>query len=507
MINTVINELLYYFKKNFEINDELDLIYLRNEVIHELNLKYFEEERIDESKIDEFTNPDYFTHELYKYIKEEIGINEDYLIDEKISKIYGILTPLPSVITSRFYKIKNEEGDQKALNYLYYSSIKNDYIKKSSIDRNLLWSTDYKDKNIEISINLSKPEKNNKDIAKLLTTTPSSVKYPACQLCKDNLGFYGTSSHPARSNIRFVPLNLNDEKWYLQYSPYGYFSMHSIVFKDTHSNMKINKKTFEDLLGFVDLFPSFFLGSNADLPIVGGSILNHEHYQGGKHILPVMLSNNKKEYTLPDYHSSKLFLLDWYNTCFLVEGKDKNDVIDVASKLLESWREYDDIKNNIISHTGETKHNTVTPSARKVGDTYRLYLILRNNRTSEEYPEGIFHAHPEYHHIKHEGIGIIEAMGLFILPARLKRQIEEIKDSLRRKLNPKEIVELYPDMTGEFLKMITKFKKGYDEDTIDEVIREYINDVCKNILIDTSVFKDDLKGRLGVDKFVGGIKF
>ena len=505
MINTLINELIYYFKKNFDIDDEIDVIYLENSIIHELNLKYYSRENIDQIKIDSFSNPDYFTEELTKYIKEEMEIKEEYLIDVKISKIYGILTPLPSVISKKFNKIRNEEGDLKALNYLYYLSIKNDYIKKSKIDKNIIWMSNFKDKNIEISINLSKPEKKNSDIAKLLSQ-PSSLKYPSCQLCKENVGYYGNNSHPARSNLRFVPLNLNDERWYLQYSPYGYFSMHSIIFKESHSNMQINRHTFENLISFVDQFPSFFIGSNADLPIVGGSILNHEHFQGGKHILPMMLSNNKKEYTLPT-HTSKLYLLDWYNNAFLIEGKDKNDVIDIADKILSAWKNYNDLKNDIISFSDNKEHNTVTPSVRKVGDTYKFYLILRNNNCNEEFKDGIFHAHPEYYHIKQEGIGIIEAMGLFILPSRLNRQFNEIKDSLENKLTPKEILEKYPTLEGEFMNFIAKARKNYSKDTIDEVIVNYVNNICRNILLNTACFKDDIKGRTGIDKFIGGIKF
>jgi len=507
MINLLVNELFYYAKKNFGLDYELDFLYVKNLVLGELNLDYFEEVEVDCEKIDDMSNPDYFSEELTKYFKEELKIDDDNLIDCKVTKIFGLLTPPPSSVLTRFSEIYQEEGDQQALKYLYYLSIKNDYIKKSKIDRNIIWMSEFPSNNLEISINLSKPEKNNKDIAKLLTKPANSLKYPSCLLCKENLGYFGRNGHPARTNIRYIPLNLSDEKWYLQYSPYGYFNMHSIVFKSTHTNMVINKSTFNNLLTFVDKFPYFFIGSNADLPIVGGSILNHEHYQGGEHLLPVMKAKNKKEFALGDNHSSKLYQLDWYNTCLMIEGKNKDDVIDVATKILDSWRQYDDLKNSIVSKDGNELHNTITPSCRKDGENYKLYLILRNNRTSEEYPDGIFHAHKEYHHIKQEGIGIIEAMGLFILPARLVRQTEQIKDCLARKLNPKEIVETYPDMTGNFLEMIKKLSKGYKKETINDEIRHYIDDVCKNILINTSVFKDDIKGRVGLDRFIGGIKF
>ena len=268
--------------------------------------------------------------------------------------------------------------------------------------------------------------------------------------------------------------------------------------------MVINRDTFKRLCHFVDEYPSFFIGSNADLPIVGGSILNHEHYQGGKHILPVMEQNSKKEYKLTKYKSTSLSLLDWYNTCLLLKGEDQEEIISIATKILSAWRKYDDLDNEIISKDKDGEHNTITPSIKKVGDEYYLYLILRNNRCSKEYPDGIFHAHPEYHMIKKEGIGIIEAMGLFILPARLIRQENEIKDVLAKNLNDEEIVKKYEDLDA-FLPMIHELKKDYDPSTIDESIKKFIENTCRNILKNTAVFKDDKKGEEGLDKFIGGL--
>lgn len=505
-INLIVNELIRYAKTNLSVNDE-DVIYLRNMILGELDLPSFEEIEVDFEKIDSFKNPDYFTDLLTEYFKETTTLSDNE-IERKITKIYGFLTPLPSKVIEKFNDILKNEGNEKALDYLFDLSIKNDYVKKSKIDKNLVWSSSYSDKNIEVSINLSKPEKNNKDIAKLLVKPkPSDVKYPSCLLCKENLGYYGRDDYPARENIRLIPLKLDDEQWYLQYSPYGYFNMHCIVLRDCHSNMVINESTFKKLLSFVDNFPYFFIGSNADLPIVGGSILNHEHYQGGEHRLPIMHSKPKFEFNLSENYSSKLYLLDWYNSTFLIEGENKEEIVQIATKILNKWRNYDDLDNNILSHSGGTIHNTITPCVKKEGEKYSLYLILRNNRCNDEYPDGIFHAHPEYHHIKHEGIGIIEAMGLFILPARLIRQINQIKDCLENNYSDKEIVDKYPDMDGLFLGMIHDLAKNFNKDSIDTDIREYINNVCRNILKNTAVFKDDEKGINGVKKFIDSIEF
>ena len=504
-INLTINELIRYAKVNFDIADD-DLIYFRNIILGELEIPSFKEVCVNISKIDSFKNPDYFTEILTNYLNETKTLSENE-IDRKITKIYGFLTPRPSSVIAKFNSIFKNKSDKEALDYLYDLSIKNDYVKKSKIDKNLLWTSNYPNKNIEVSINLSKPEKNNKDIAKLLVKPKASdVKYPSCLLCKENLGYYGRDDHPARENIRTIPLKLDDENWYIQYSPYGYFNMHCIVFKDIHSNMVINESTFKKLLTFVDEFPYFFIGSNADLPIVGGSILNHEHYQGGEHRLPIMHAKPKKEYQLSN-HDSKLYLLDWYNSTLLIQGKNKEDIVDIATKILTKWRNYDDLENDILSFSDGVAHSTVTPCVKKDGDIYSLYLILRNNRCNEEYPDGIFHAHPEYHHIKHEGIGIIEAMGLFILPARLVRQTNQIKDCLKNSLSDEEIVSKYPDFDKLFLNMIHELAKNYNESTIDDDIKDYINNVCRNILMNTAVFKDNDKGNEGIDRFINSIEF
>lgn len=507
MILDTVDNLIIYAKHHLNLTDELNQIYVKNLILAELKLTHpnevFNESR--EEEIKKLIVPDTLIEELDKYLIEELGLSEKEA-ELKYTKIMGLLTESPKEVKERFFQLYDNFDDKVALNYLYDLSIRNFYFQKTKVDKNIVWSTNYPTKNIEVSINLSKPEKNNKDIAKLLSKSKTSeVKYPKCLLCLENLGFAGNANHPARENIRVIPLNLNGEEWYLQYSPYGYFYKHCIVFSKHHNNMVINEGTFRKLSDFVDKFPSFFIGSNADLPIVGGSILNHEHYQGGEHILPVMRAEKGKEYKLSNYSDVKLFKLDWYNTCLLLESENKEHLIEVATKILEAWRNYDDPENEILSHTGDTRHNTITPSIRKVDGKYSLYLILRNNRCNDEYPDGIFHAHPEHHNIKKEGIGIIEAMGLFILPARLIRQGNQIKDVLAAKLSNKEIVEKYKDLE-DFLPMIEVLKRDYSPETIDKKINEFIENTCTDILRNTAVFKDTDIGINGLDKFIGGIK-
>lgn len=504
MIRDVINSLIDYASIHLGLTG-LDRVYARNFVLGELKLDYPSDKgvlSIDE--IEKMEVPDYFIHEIENYLKEELGYGEKAAELEAV-KIMGMVTPSPEEVVNKFEKIK-EVDSALALNYLYDLGIKNYYFQKTMVDKNIVWKTKYPAKNIEVSINLSKPEKNNKDIAKLLEKPKTTdIKYPKCLLCLQNLGYFGNDHHPARENIRFVPVVLDGEVWYLQYSPYGYYHKHCICFSSKHSNMVINKSTFRKLVDFVDAYPSFFIGSNADLPIVGGSILNHEHFQGGEHILPVMEANTKKEYKLTTFKNVKLFKLDWYNTTLLIQGEDKKEVVQVADKILTAWRDYTDESNDIVAKDENGEHNTITPSIRKIGNTYYMYLILRNNRCTKEYPDGIFHAHPEYHHIKKEGIGIIEAMGLFILPARLVRQEKEIKDVLELGLSNEDLVKKYADL-ADFLPMIDVLRKDYSKETIDKKINEYIEDTCKHILENTAVFKDTKAGAEGLDKFIGGLK-
>ncbi len=502
MILDTINELIEYEGLIFKYSD-IDKIYYRNLVLAELNIdipKTFECDDFEFAR--HLTRPDSLINELYEYITKVMNLN-DSEAKRKICQVFGLITPPNSLINEEFVRIEKKSPDQ-ALEYLYNLSIANNYIQKSQVEKNIVWKTDFKTNNLEISINLSKPEKNVKDIAQAASKTADVLtreKYPLCDLCLENVGFLGNDNHPSKVNLRVIPMKLDGDEWYFQYSPYGYYNMHCIVLSKYHNPMIINSSTFKKLVDFVDRFPSFFIGSNADLPIVGGSILNHEHFQGGQYTLPIMKAKNKKEYKLDKTKNVTLHLVDWYNTTLLLTSTSKADLVSVATKILNKWREYTDEDNEIIASDKDGLHNTITPSLRKVKDKYELYLILRNNRTSYKYPDGIFHAHEKYYHIKKENIGIIEAMGLFILPARLVRQINTIKESLKNNLSFDQVVSEHEDLK-DFAYMYETLKSDYNEKTIDSKIKSYINNVCKNILLNTSVFKDTDRGRYGIDEFI-----
>ena len=324
-------------------------------------------------------------------------------------------------------------------------------------------------------------------------SAPKVREYPPCALCYENLGYYGDDKHADRSNLRFVELEIEGEKWYLQFSPYGYFKRHCILFAKDHSPMEISPRIFKALLGFVDLFPHYFIGSNADLPIVGGSILNHEHFQGGEHLLPLTKAGMKKR--VAEKGGLTVDIVDFPVSTLLVRSPDKKELLEAAEKILSSWRGYDDTENNILSHTGEARHNTITLICRKVEGTYYMYMMLRNNRCDEHYPEGIFHAHPDKFHIKSEGIGLIEAGGLFILPARLKRQGKEVQDCVENGWSLEEAKSHYEDIEP-FWGMVEQMRSHHQS------VEEYLGDVCQNILKDVAVFKEDSVGEAGFDRFV-----
>lgn len=491
MITETIEKLLVYAKLHLGMKEE-DEDYLRN-----LLLSYCDEKepfvgKIDEKKIADLSVPDVLTNEIVSYFVSK-G-DPAPLAQRKSTYMMGIVSPLPSVTSENFNDVYKRLGPAKACEYLYDLSIKNDYIAKSKVDKNIIWNASYPDgAPLEISINLSKPEKNNKDIAKLVSA-PVSTAYPKCLLCKENLGFEGNDKHPARENIRFIPLSLNGERWYLQYSPYVYYHQHCICFYEKHVPMEISPRIFHDLFAFQDLFPNFFIGSNSDLPIVGGSILNHEHFQGGGHLLPLLLARDLS--VVPTrLKSTTLSIVNFYDTALRLTGKDKEEIIEAASRILKLWHSYDDSTNEIISHDEKGQHSTVTPLVRKNGDNYEMTLILRNNRCDEQYPDGIFHAHPEFHHIKSEGIGLIEAAGLFILPARLLRQGHEVEDVVKKDLSEEEYLKLYPDLAS-FSRMVKEMKET------GESAERYMSLVCREILRNVAVFKDDKKGKEGLSRFL-----
>ncbi len=445
---------------------------------------------IDLEELAALDRPDRIRKDLAAHLSK-MGY-EGKRIDEEISFLFGMVTPLPSKVEEKFEALRKEDPE-KATEYLFSLAVYSDYVKKSAIESNVHF--DYLaswGKEIEVSINLSKPEKKNSDIAKLLST-PKVREYPACALCYENLGYYGDDKHADRSNLRFVKVEIEGNDWYLQFSPYGYFKRHCILFAKEHTPMQISVDVFKALLGFVDLFPHYFLGSNADLPIVGGSILNHEHFQGGEHLLPITKTGMKKRYV--EKGSLTVDLVDFPVSTLLVRSPEKDEVLSAAEKILLTWRGYDDKENNILSDTEGKRHNTITLISRKVEGVYYLYMMLRNNRCDATYPDGIFHAHPDKFHIKSEGIGLIEAGGLFILPARLKRQGAQVQECVEKGYTLEEAKKRFDDIEP-FWGMVEEMR------TSGESLEDYLGNVCQNILKDVAVFKENGVGEAGFDRFV-----
>lgn len=508
MDGQLLTEKLIAYAVEFLHLNEIDKVYVRNVLLSQLKIDKPCEQNADLSQIKSMDVPDRLWEELKEYAIQNNLADEDSA-ECFCADIFGLLTPVPSEINRQFQIVKDAKGIQAACDFLYDICIKNGYIQKTAIAKNLKWEYQDNKNRLEITINLSKPEKNNKDIAKLLTT-PQGKKYPACMLCKENEGFEGTISHPPRRNLRTVKVELNGEKWFMQYSPYAYYEEHCIVINEEHIPMRVDEKTPYKLLDFVDNFPNYFIGSNASLPIVGGSILNHEHYQGGLHLMPMHYAKIKKQYTSSEFKDLKIGILDWYNSVIHIEGKNRDSIAALAANIINEWKRFSCPQCDIISHTDETPHNAVSPICRKSGDTYMMSLILRNNRTSKEYPDGIFHVHPEYQNIKSEGIGLIEAMGLFILPGRLKRQLDEIENILCGKSEYEK--EAYNDTNNDLYVhrfMIEKLvSQGFaaDKQQAHERVQDYVNRACAAILNNTAVFKNDQTGMAGFEKFIQVLK-
>ncbi len=495
----IVEKLLAYARNNLYLNP-LDEIYYRNFLFKKLNISRPFDGKFDLKKYEKILLPDEILDELREYLKKSQLI-EERKIEHFLVEIMGMLSELPSRVVEKFWLLQNKDNEA-GLNYLYDLEVANNYIQKTAVSKNLHWISKDEKNFLEITINLSKPEKNNKDIAKLKFT--KDVKYPKCLLCIENLGYQGRNDHPARENLRIIPMRLNGEEWFLQYSPYVYYDHHCIAVKNSHEPMKINRDIFNALVDFIDLFPTFFIGSNTELPIVGGSILNHEHFQGGRHKMPLMFAKARYVLEVKKFFDVKVSYLDWYNSCFEIRSKNRVQLLDCVNYIFNKWREYDDEQISII-HRSDEQHSTITPIVRKIDDEYIFYIILRNNRTDEDHPDGIFHAHKEYHNIKSEGIGLIEAMGLFILPARLKRQMKEIENLLVKNDDLKNYYQEHPDMVIHSFMIDDLIRKNpcvKHESVARGIVTNHINDICRAILENTAVFKNDEEGQAHLKMFI-----
>lgn len=481
-----------------------DVIYFRNKIYNILNIEV-NEENLENISIDHEKHPYDILNKICDFAVEknliENTVTERDLLD---TKIIGELTPKPSDVINKFKK-DYEVSPKRATDNFYKFSKDTNYIRTDRINKNLHWlsKTPYGD--LEITINLSKPEKDPRDIEKAKLIKSSS--YPKCLLCKENVGYAGRINHPARQNHRIIPVTLKNESWFLQYSPYVYYNEHSIVFSGEHAPMKINKNTFEKLLDFVDVFPHYFIGSNADLPIVGGSILAHEHFQGGCHDFPMAMASMEKTFTIKNYEDIQVEKIKWPMSVIRLRGKNKEKLVELADKIFVNWKNYSDEKCDILAFSNNMPHNTITPIARKKEDSYEVDLVLRNNRTSEKYPLGIFHPHQEFHHIKKENIGLIEVMGLAVLPGRLKEELSILSELLLKKdsldlINKNQKVVKHLNWCENLLE---KYKGKLDKNNIELILKKEVGLVFSQVLENSGVFKNDENGRRGFDNFLSSL--
>lgn len=443
--------------------------------------------------------------ELEEILKElldeacERKIIEDSIVYRDLfdTKLMNCLVPRPAQIQETFAK-KYEVSPKEATDYYYKLSQDSDYIRRYRVKKDRKWTVDSPYGVIDITINLSKPEKDPKAIAAAKNAKASS--YPKCQLCMENEGYAGRVNHPARENHRIIPITVNDSAWGFQYSPYVYYNEHCIVFNGQHTPMKIEKATFIKLFDFVKLFPHYFLGSNADLPIVGGSILSHDHFQGGNYTFAMAKAPMEEVFTIAGYEDVEVGIVHWPLSVLRLRGKDEKRLIELGAHVLDKWRNYTDEEAFIFAETEGEPHNTITPIARKVGDTYELDLALRNNITTEEHPLGVYHPHAEWHNIKKENIGLIEVMGLAVLPARLKEELEILAEYLveKKDIRSNEKIEKHADWVETFLPKYEEITK----ENVMEILQEEVGIVFTHVLEDAGVYKCTEEGRKAFKRFI-----
>lgn len=480
---------------------EEEQIYARNQILEVFNETYYE----DPEGADDPAELDVILTELLDYADEKGLLRENNTTYRDLfdARIMNCLTPRPAQITKEFNRLY-QESPAKATDYFYKLSQDSDYIRRYRIAKDVRWQVGSPYGMIDISINLAKPEKDPKAIA--AAGRQNQTNYPSCQLCLENVGYAGRDDHPARQNHRVIPIRINNSDWAFQYSPYVYFNEHCIVLNGRHVPMKVERSTFVKLLDFVAQFPHYFLGSNADLPIVGGSILSHDHYQGGNHRFPMAKAPVEHAVTIPGYEDVEAGIVKWPLSVLRIRSKEKERLIDLGEHILLRWREYSDEAAGILARTAGEMHNTVTPIARMTGDWFELDLALRNNRTDEEHPLGIFHPHEDKHHIKKENIGLIEVMGLAILPARLKEELELLAGSIqsgddiagcehiaRHAAWAQRLLSGYPELAGQ------------NREVILDVLKQEAGQVFVKVLEDAGVYKCTVKGREAFLRFTDSL--
>lgn len=497
--------LLDYAQNNLYLSD-LDAIYAQNQLLDTLGLT----EPCQEPKLG--------AYDIY----DVMNALSDFAVRKKIidenaksnfeTKLMGFVMPSPSTVVEMFDNEASYKGIDKACDFLCKLGFDSLYLRGKDFEKNIVWQHDSQRGKIIVTINLSKPEKTPEQVR---LAKEAKTGYPKCVLCQNMLGFVGNAAMPARQNIRIIPFELDGEEWFMQFSPYRYFEQHVIAVCKEHRPMCVSDATFARMADFVDMFPHYFIGSNAALPIVGGSILAHDHYQGGKKVLPVFSRPARRYFKVSGYGDVNVSVVDWYNSIVRIESKNRKQAIEVANMFRRAWDCYSDESVNVLCATqnGEEKiqHNAITPilSINDDGE-YQFNLILRNNRTDDEHPYGIFHPRAELHNIKQESIGIIEVMGLFILPGRLAGEMTQIRDILTGK-TPLDFKALSDEQhpLHKHLGMITQLVVDNGTACSDEVaenaVTDYINNVCEQILDTTAVFKNDQNGQNAFDEFIHSV--
>ena len=474
-----------------------DQTYITNQLLMTMGLDSFEPEEAPALELEDI---------LAGLIDDAVarGVCADNITARDLfdTKLMGVLTPLPREVRAKFAALY-AESPQKATDWYYTFSQDTDYIRRYRIKKDLRWKTETEYGALDITINLSKPEKDPKAIAAAKSAPQSG--YPKCQLCPENEGYAGRMNHPARENHRIIPITVAGADWYLQYSPYVYYNEHCIVFNSCHTPMVIDKAAFSKLLDFVTLFPHYFVGSNADLPIVGGSILSHEHFQGGHYSFPMELSPVERDVTFTGFEDVKAGIVKWPMSVIRLDSPDKARLCDLADKILKAWRGYTDEAAFIFAETDGVPHSTITPIARRRDGNYELDLVLRNNITTAEHPLGVFHPHAKLHHIKKENIGLIEVMGLAVLPSRLKAEMAELEQALVARTPAgqyAEAIQKHAEWAGEVLARHPELDAG----NVHAIVQEEIGHVFAQVLEDAGVYKRDEAGHAGFVRFLESVK-
>ncbi|NJP39282.1 UDP-glucose--hexose-1-phosphate uridylyltransferase [Alkalicoccus luteus] len=489
---------------NWAVSQELieaeDHVYCRNQLLEKLHLNDFQQpESVEKRELHSIME------DILDWASEQGRIESNTITERDLfdTKLMGVFADKPSRIIKRFVK-EEKTSPEQATAWFYEWNKAIDYIRTKRIEKNVTWKTDTAYGALDMTINLSKPEKDPAEIEKLKHQPVSS--YPLCLLCRENEGYAGRLNHPARQNLRTIPVTLNGEAWHFQFSPYVYYHEHAIVLKQEHEPMVITGDTFTRLLAFTERFPHYFIGSNADLPIVGGSILSHDHYQAGYYTFPMARAEVEEAITMKQFPGVTAGRVKWPMSVVRLQGEDRKEVSRAAEHVLKSWRTYSDESAGIYAETDGTPHQTITPIARRRGDAFELDLVLRNNRTSSEHPDGIFHPHAHVHHIKKENIGLIEVMGLAVLPGRLKQELRDTAEKLAGNHPEATLYEGETAKHADWALTVSEDRRTADVEEMEELLQEETGLVFAEILEHAGVFKRDEAGIRAFQQFLLAIQ-